>query len=170
LLHVAHCIISLLSFFIYWNALISFYQDYFNLSCHWHINIGYLIGLHIHIVDLVQKIINKGATQCKMWVWKNALAFIMWKNHNRMIIIPYYSWYSIPVFTVSTLFFPFIDHKFYKFVWFLKIILNKVCKLSGKYQLFWIDWNWFLHSTLKKKQLIFHNSQHKIINFHEVYK
>jgi len=44
------------------------------------------------------------------------------KNHNRMIIIPYYSWYSIPVFTVPTPFFGFIDHKFYKFLWFPKTI------------------------------------------------
>jgi hypothetical protein len=44
-------------------------------------------------------------------------------------------------------------------------IFNKACKLSGKYQFFWIGWNWFLHSTLKKKQLIFHNSQLKLSIF-----
>jgi len=148
--------------FFNWNALISFYQDYFNLSCHWHMNMCYLIGLRIHMLILFKRSLTKEQLNAKCEYGK-----MLWHSscEKTTIIIPYYSWYSIPVFTLSTLFFPFIDHKFYKFVWFLKILLNKVCKLSGKYELFWIDWKWFLHSTLKKKQLIFHNSQHKLSIF-----
>jgi hypothetical protein len=98
--------------------------------------------------DIVQKIINKGATQCRMWVWRNALAFIMWKNHNRMIIIPYYSWYSIPVFILPTPFSGMIDHKFYKLWWFLKIIyiykyyVRVVCTKCMREQMASMQWVW----------------------------
>ncbi len=120
MLHVAHCIISLLSFFLLnftYIILSRLFQHVMSLTYE-HV----LFNWAPHsCVYLVQKIINKGATRSKMWVWKNALAFIMWKNHNRMIIIPYYSWYSIPIFSLPTPFFTFIDHKFYKFLWFLKL-------------------------------------------------
>jgi len=122
LLHVAHCIISLLSFFcFFWKCTYIILSRLFQLVMslkYEHVLFNWALRSY---VDLVQKIINKGATQCKMWVWKNALAFIIWKNHNRMIIIPYYSWHSIPVFTFPAPFFAFIDHKFYKFLWFLKL-------------------------------------------------
>jgi hypothetical protein len=40
---------------------INVYQDYSNMSCHWHMNICYLIKLHVDVLRFVQKIVNHGA-------------------------------------------------------------------------------------------------------------
>jgi energy-coupling factor transporter transmembrane protein EcfT len=86
-LHVAHCIISVISFLLLkctYIILSRLFQFIMSLT-YAHVLFNWAPRSY---GDLVQKIINRGASQCKMWVWKNALAFIMWKNHNRMIIIP----------------------------------------------------------------------------------
>jgi hypothetical protein len=116
LLHIIHCTIS----FYYPLAEIHLYQSYFNMSCHWHIwtcvaSCGY--------VDIVQKIVNKGANvNAKGENGKFSFAFNMWKH----------SWWIVSILcndTQSSLYFIFcyMNHKLYKFVWCLAIMW-KLCE------------------------------------------
>ncbi len=55
LLHMQHCIISLLHF-----AEIHLYHGYFNMSCHWHMNtLCCLIRLHVNMIILLTRLLTK---------------------------------------------------------------------------------------------------------------
>jgi hypothetical protein len=79
LLHVAYCIISLLLFLLlkFTYIILSRLFQHVMSSTYEHVLFNWAPHSYVY---LVQKIINKGATQLKMWVWKKALAFIMWKT------------------------------------------------------------------------------------------
>jgi hypothetical protein len=87
MLHIAsyHCYLI-----FYWNALISFYQDYFNMSCHWHMNMCYLIGLHVHTLILLKKSLTKEQLNAKCEYGK-----MLWHSSCEKTTIEWLSFHTI---------------------------------------------------------------------------
>ncbi len=87
MLHIASC-----HFFIlfYWNALISFYQDYFNMSCHRHMNMCYLIGRHVHMLILFKRSLTKEQLDAKCEYGK-----MLWHSSREKTTIEWLSFHTI---------------------------------------------------------------------------
>lgn len=84
LLHITHCIISLLFFskFIY-------IKVYFNMLCHWHRNICCLIWLHVDILTLFKRLLTDEEMPMQKVIMEKCLLHLTYgNNHNGVILIP----------------------------------------------------------------------------------
>ncbi len=100
------------------------YQNYFNMSCHWHKNTCYLIRLHI-----IQKIVDKGANvNVKGEYGKISLHLTYRNNHDGVILILFIVLNLILLLPI----FCFIDYKLYNFVWLFANYVNIMWKLYVK--------------------------------------
>jgi hypothetical protein len=110
LLHVTHCIISLLSLFK-----IHLYHGYFNMSCHWHMNIYYLFRFHVNILTFVKKLLTKKQMSMQKMIMEKCLLHLTCGNN--------YDGFTSGLCMVFnflyTSFLGFINHKF---VWILAIV------------------------------------------------
>jgi len=82
LLHVTHYIVSSLPFSL------KLYQGYFNMSCHWHMNMCCLIKLHVNMLTLFQKILTKEQMSMqKVRMEKCIFHFACENNHDWVVSI-----------------------------------------------------------------------------------
>jgi hypothetical protein len=107
LLHVPHCIISLLSL-----LKIHLYQVYLNMSCHRHMNIYYLFRFHVNILTLVKRLLTKKQMSMQKVTMEKCLLHLTCGNNydgltSRLCMVFNFLFIS---------FLGFINHKIYKFV------------------------------------------------------
>jgi hypothetical protein len=136
-------------------SLVHFYQDYFNMSCHGHMNMCCVITLHVNMLTLFKKLLTKEPMPMQKVRMENAFAFSMWKQL-------WWSHFNTMHGTQSPFYFYFfclIDHKLYKFMWFLAIM--------------WILCESYMHKGQEReneKAWIDHRIKDiRIVIFHEIF-
>jgi hypothetical protein len=82
-----YCILNIASYHYYFYAKIHLYQDYFNMSCNWHMIMCCLIRPPVNMLTLLKILLTKELMPMEKVKTKNAFAFSMWKQ-------PWYSHFN----------------------------------------------------------------------------